>query len=174
MPSQGLRAFDSRGLLLDADGVVFPAGVMLNDYTALPVIHCADLPAVTPGRPVDHPLMRQALELVHRMRRQTLAQPMAVEQIHLTNRFTMVAQMDTDALFTFHPDRLKNKSPGSQAILTKLAAPPTKVASVNLQLERNVPVTFFDPPSPPETRRQTGARCRPPPRAARSPATRGT
>ncbi|MES2465795.1 MAG: FtsQ-type POTRA domain-containing protein [Verrucomicrobiota bacterium] len=144
--AQGLRAFDSRGLLLDAEGVVFPAGVMLNEYTALPVIHCADLSAVTPGRQVEYPLIRQALQLVQLIGLQTWPQPMAVEQIHLTNRFTMVAQMDTDALFTFQPEKLERQLTRLHAILTKVGPSRNRVASVNLQLERNVPVTFFDPP----------------------------
>ena len=144
--AQGLRAFDSRGLLLDAEGVVFPAGVMLNEYTALPVIHCADLSAVTPGRQVEYPLIRQALQLVQLIALQTWPQPMAVEQIHLTNRFTMVAQMDTDALFTFQPDQLERQLTRLHAILAKVGSSRNRVASVNLQLERNVPVTFFDPP----------------------------
>ena len=119
---------------------------MLDEYTALPVIHCADLSAVTPGRQVEYPLIRQALQLVQLIGLQTWPQPMAVEQIHLTNRFTMVAQMDTDALFTFQPDKLERQLNRLHAILTKVGDSRNRVASVNLQLERNVPVTFFDPP----------------------------
>ncbi len=141
----GLRAFDSRGLLLDAEGVVFPAGLMLNEYTALPVIHCADLGSVTPGQLVASPLVRPALDLVQRMRRQAWSQPMALEQVHVTNRFTMVAQMDNDALFTFKPEQLGPQMARLEAILKKVGASGSRVASVNLQLERNVPVTFFDP-----------------------------
>lgn len=141
----GLRAFDSRGLLLDADGVVFPAGMMLNEYTALPVIHCADLAAVTPGQLVASPLVPQALELVQRMRRQPWGEPMVLEQVHVTNRFTMVAQMDNDALFTFRPEQLGPQLARLEAILKKVGPAGARVASVNLQLERNVPVTFFDP-----------------------------
>lgn len=142
---QGLRPYDSRGLLLDAAGVVFPAGVMLNEYTALPVIHCADLSAVTNGRPVESPLVNQALELVQLMQRQPWACPMVVEQVHLTNRFTMVVQMDNDALFTFHPQQLEKQIARLDSILHKVGTAGPRVASVNLQLERNVPVTFFDP-----------------------------
>ncbi len=145
---QGLRAYDSRGLLLDAEGVVFPAGVMLNEYTSLPVIHCADLSAVTLGRPVENPLVRRALELVHLMGRHPWPQPMVVEQIHLTNQFTMVAQMDTDALFTFDPDDLEKQIARLDAIFHKVGTGGSRIASVNLQLERNVPVTFFDAAPP--------------------------
>ena len=145
---QGLRAYDSRGLLLDAEGVVFPAGVMLNEYAALPVIYCADLSAVTPGRPVEYALVRQALDLIQQMRRRTWPQPMVVEQIHLFNRFTIIAQMDNDAIFTFHPDDLEKQLARLHAILTKVGRSSTRVATVNLQLERNIPVTFFEPPTP--------------------------
>ena len=141
---QGLRALDSRGLLLDADGVVFPAGVMLNEYTTLPIIHCADLSSVTNGRPVENLLVRQALTLVQLMRRQEWSHPMVVEQIHLTNRYTMKVQMDTDALFTFQPTDLEKQIARLDAILRKVGNTGAKVAGVNLQLERNVPVTFFN------------------------------
>ena len=144
---QGLRALDSRGLLLDSEGVVFPAGVMLNDYTILPVIHCADLSSVTNGRPVENPLVRQALTLVQLMQRQSWAQPMVVEQVHLTNRYTMVVQMDTAALFPFHPEALEQQIARLDAILHKVGTAGAKIASVNLQLERNVPVTFFEAPA---------------------------
>lgn len=166
---QGLRAFDHRGLLLDAEGVVFPAGVMLNEYTSLPVIHSADLAAVTPGRVVEYPLVRHALELVQLMRQQNWSSPMAVEQVHLTNRFTLVAQMDTDALITFRPENPGKQIARLHAILNKIGRSGAKIASVNLQLERNVPVTFFDVPPvlgqkspvkagpPSNTSRRTGA-----------------
>ena len=143
---QGLRALDSRGLLLDAEGVVFPAGVMLNEYTTLPVIHCEDLSSVTNGRPVENTLVQQALALVQLMRRQVWSQPMVVEQIHLFNRYTMVVQMDTDSLFTFQPEHLEKQIARLDAILRKVGNGGSRVASVNLQLERNVPVTFFTAP----------------------------
>ncbi len=142
--TQGIVPLDSRGLLVDSTGVVFPAGVMLNEYTSLPVIHCADLSAVVSGRALENPLVTQALELIDLMRRQAWSQPMTVEKIHLINRFTMVAQMDTDALITFAPDDLPKQILRLDAILRKVGAAGAKVASVNLQLERNVPVTFFD------------------------------
>lgn len=170
---QGLRAFDSRGLLLDAEGVAFPAGVMLNEYTSLPVIHCADLSAVMPGRPVEYPLVRQALELVQQMRRHRWPQPMVIEQVHLTNRFTMVAQMDTDALFTFHPDHLEKQLARLQAILNKVGHSNSRVASVNLQLERNVPVTFFDAP-PAANLKAASKSAAPAQRRAAVPVRRGT
>lgn len=143
---QGLEALSARGLLLDAGGVPFPAEVMLNEYTTLPVIHCPDLSAVSPGRRVDSPQLLQALELVHRMRQQVWPKPMVLEQIHLMNRFTMVAQMDNDALFTFRPEDLEKQIARLRAILTMVASSPSRVTSVNLQLERNVPVRFFEAP----------------------------
>ena len=95
-----------------------------------------------------HALVRQALELIQQMRGRTWPQPMVVEQIHLFNRFTIIAQMDNDAIFTFHPDELDKQLSRLHAILTKVGPSSSRVATVNLQLERNIPVTFFEPPTP--------------------------
>lgn len=165
---QGLYAKKSSGLLLDASGVVFPAGVILNEYMNLPEIHCADLSAVTPGRKVDYALVNQALDLVRLIQEQPWPQPMVIEKVHIMNQFTMVAQMDTDALFTFQPQGLEKQIARLKAILTKVSKSPTRVASVNLQLERNVPVTFFE--APPATALKPSARPTPAPSRRSSPA----
>ena len=165
---QKLLPFDSRGLLLDAEGIVFPAGLMLNDFMSLPVIHWEDLPSVTPGRKAEY-LIVQALELVRLMSRQTWTQSIGVQHIHLINRFTMIAQMNNDALVTFHPDGLEKQLARLQSIFNKVGPTNSKIASVNLQLERNIPVKFFDAPKPPAAK--PGTRSKPAPTGARRPST---
>ena len=169
---QKLRPFDSRGLLLDAEGIVFPAGLMLNDYMSLPVIHWEDLPSVTPGQKSE-PLIIKALELVGLMTRGAWMQSMGAQHIHIYNRFTLIAQMNNDALVTFHPDELEKQLARLQAILSKVGPSNRKIASVNLQLERNVPVTFFDVPQSPASK--PAVRSKPSnPGARRPPAARRT
>ena len=168
---QKLRPFDSRGLLLDAEGIVFPAGLMLNDYMALPVIHWEDLASVTPGRKTEF-LILQALELVRLMTRQSWNQFTGAQHIHIINGFTLIAQLNNDALVTFHPDGLEKQLARLDAILHKVGPTNRKVASVNLQLERNVPVTFFDVPEPRTAK--PPARSKPASPGARRPATPAT
>lgn len=141
---QGLRPFDGRGLLLDRDGVAFPCGIVLEEYSTLPVIYCTDVSGVIPGRQVPGETVRTALDLAQRMRRRNWSPPMGLEQIHILNEFTLVAQMDTDALFTFRPSDLDRQLARLDAILQKTGAAGRRVASVNLQLHKNVPVTFRD------------------------------
>ncbi|MES2705327.1 MAG: FtsQ-type POTRA domain-containing protein [Verrucomicrobiota bacterium] len=139
---QNLRPFDGRGLLLDSDGVAFPCGIVLEEYSTLPVIYCPDVSSVTPGRRVPLAMVKTALDLAQRIRRKNWATPMGLEQIHIINDFTLVTQMDTDALFTFLPADLDRQLARLDAILQKTGAAGRRVASVNLQLNRNVPVTF--------------------------------
>ena len=120
---------------------------MLNEYMALPVIHWEDLASVTPGRKTEF-LILQALELVRLMTRQSWNQFTGAQHIHIINGFTLIAQLNNDALVTFHPDGLEKQLARLDAILHKVGPTNRKVASVNLQLERNVPVTFFDVPEP--------------------------
>lgn len=170
---QGLEAFSAGGLLLDAEGVAFPAEVMLNEYTTLPVIRCKEMPAVTRGRRVDSTLVLQALELVRLMRQQVWPKPMGLERIHVLNRFTLVAQMDNDALFTFRPVDLEKQMARLQAILVKVASSPNRVTSVNLQLERNVPVRFAEAPLP-VVQKASGKSLKPAPGARRPASRQGT
>lgn len=139
---QGLRAFDSRGLMLDSEGVAFPCGLVREDYGSLPVINCPDVSAVTPGRQVPLEVVVRALDLAQRLRRKTWSSPMALEQINIENDFTLVAQMNTDAVLTFLPTGLDRQLARLDAILQKTAAAGRRVATVNLQLDRNVPVTL--------------------------------
>lgn len=142
--SQNIRAMSSKGLLVDQDGVVFPCGQVLKSYSILPVIHCANLSAVTAGRQVAIPAVRSALDLARRMARRTWPVPMALEQVHIVGEYTLVAQMDTDALFTFLPENLDRQLARLDAILEKSRSSGRRVASVNLQLDRNIPVRFMD------------------------------
>lgn len=141
---QGLRAFDSRGLMLDAEGVAFPCGLVREDYGNLPVINCPDASAITPGRQVPQEVVRHALDLAQRLRRKNWSSPMALEQINIENDFTLVAQMNTDAVLTFLPTGLDRQLARLDAILLKTASAGRRVATVNLQLSRNVPVTLQD------------------------------
>jgi hypothetical protein len=116
----------------------------------------------------------QALELVKLMRRQAWPKPMVLEQIHVMNRFTMVAQMDNDALFTFRPEELEKQIARLRAILVKVASSPNRVTSVNLQLERNVPVRFFESPAPAVQKASSKSKPSPNSRRSGSPPRHGT
>lgn len=143
-PQPGIRSHDSRGILLDAEGVAFPCEVLLNEYMSLPVINAAELTGVTGGRPVDFPLVHRALELLRSIHEGIWPEPVRVEQIHLTNRFSLVVQTDQDALFTFHPENLERQLARLRAILESTRRVGRHVASVNLQVQRNIPVTFLE------------------------------
>lgn len=141
---QGIHPHNSRGLLLDENGVAFLCETVLNEYTSLPVIMVPDLGAVTPGRRVEEGNVERALELAKAMRGHKWQQPMRLEQVHVTNRFTLMAQMDTDAIFTFRPEHIDTQLEKLDAILRDVEKKGRKVGSVNLQLARNIPVTLSD------------------------------
>jgi hypothetical protein len=141
--------------MLDSEGVAFPCGVVLQEYGSLPVINCNDVSGVIPGRRVPLETVRQSLDLAQLIKRKNWSSPMALEQINIENDFTLVAQMNSDAVLTFRPTDLERQLARLDAILQKTAAAGRRVATVNLQLNRNVPVTLQEAetaaaaPSPP-------------------------
>ncbi len=131
-------------LFVDRDGVAFKCEELLREYMALPVIDAADQPVITLGQPVDAAPIMAALALLEQMRTREWSVPCSVERIEIPNAWTLVAEMESGPAFTFHPDRMTQQLERLEFILARTHTAGRSVRTVNLQMERNVPVTFYD------------------------------
>ncbi len=131
-------------LFVDRDGVAFKCEELLREYMALPVIDAADQPVITLGQPVDAAPILAALALLEQMRTREWSVPCSVERIEIPNAWTLVAGMESGSEFTFHPDKLAKQMERLEFILARTHTAGKSVRTVNLQMQRNVPVTFYD------------------------------
>ncbi len=131
-------------LFVDRDGVAFKCEELLREYMALPVLDAAEQPVVTLGQPVDSAPITAALALVEQMRIREWSVLCSVSRIDIPNAWTLVAEMESGPVFTFHPDQLPKQLDRLEFILAKTRAAGRSVQTVNLQMQRNVPVRFFD------------------------------
>ena len=131
-------------LFVDRDGVAFKCEELLREYMALPVIDAADQPLITLGQPVDAAPITAALALLEQMRTREWSVPCSVERIEIPNAWTLVAGMESGAVFTFNPDGMPRQLERLEFILAKTHTAGRSVRTVNLQMQRNVPVTFYD------------------------------
>jgi cell division protein FtsQ len=131
------------GFFVDREGVAFKCEELLREYVSLPVINAADQAVITAGREVPEPGVKVALALLERFRARSWAAPCTVRGIEILNEWTISVTMETGAQFVFHPQGLDRQLDRLSYILEKCRGAGQKVASVNLQLERNVPVRFF-------------------------------
>jgi hypothetical protein len=133
-------------LFVDREGVVFKCEELLREYMALPVINAVDQPVITLGREINTVTMTAALALLEEIRSREWSVPCSVNRIDITNPWTLAAEMESGAVFTFRPEGLRRQLERLEFILAKSRAHPRQpgVASVNLQMQRNVPVTFYE------------------------------
>jgi len=131
-------------LFVDKEGVVFKCEEALREYIMLPVINAVDQPVITLGREINTTAMKAALTLLEEMRAREWSVPCSVSRIDIPNAWTLAAEMESGAIYTFHPERLGQQFDRLEFILAKTRAARKSVASVNLQMQRNVPVRFFD------------------------------
>lgn len=131
-------------LFVDRDGVAFKCEELLREYMTLPVIDAADQPVVTLGQPVDSAPIATALALLEEMRSREWSVPCSVSRIDIPNAWTLVAEMESGPVFTFHPEQIPRQLDRLEFILAKTRAAGRSVQTVNLQMQRNVPVRFFD------------------------------
>jgi len=131
-------------LFVDRDGVAFKCEELLREYVALPVINAVDQSSVTVGREVPSPGVKTALTLLEAFRTRAWAAPCSVRGIEIINDWTISVETETGAQFVFHPQELESQLTRLAFILAKCRAAQKSVATVNLQLKRNVPVRFFE------------------------------
>lgn len=135
-------------LFVDRDGVAIKCDEVLREYLTLPVINAADQPVITLGREVASPALKEALALLEQIRTRDWSVPCSVSRIDIPNSWTLTAEMESGAIFTFRPGDLDRQMDRLEFILAKTRSAGRSVASINLQMQRNVPVRFFDEAAP--------------------------
>ncbi len=132
-----------RRLFLDRDGIVFKCEEHLAGYMNLPVINAPDEKVITAGREMTSASVKAALALLDRMNSREWPVVANVSAIEIVNAWTLQVRMDSDAAYTFYPVKQDAQLDRLAFILRTARESNLGVATVNLQMQRNVPVTFF-------------------------------
>lgn len=138
-PSSSERSF-----LIDARGIVLRSRVVLPEYYHLPIISGFETENLVPGKRVPALEMQAALELVRLNADNTRFQ---ARNIDLAKGYCLVVTDQRHAKITFGLDRIENQLARLNRYLDRAAEEHREIQTVNLIVERNVPVTFFDPES---------------------------
>ena len=131
-----------RSFLIDARGIVLRSRVLLPEYFHLPIISGFETENLVPGKRVNVLEMRSALELIRLNAESTRFQ---VCNIDLSKGYCLVVTDQRHAKITFGLDRLDNQLTRLYRCLDRAAADHKELQTVNLIVERNIPVTFYDP-----------------------------
>ncbi len=138
-----------KSFLIDARGIVMRSKTVLADYLHLPVISGIAIENMAPGQRVQSFEMQSALELV---RLNVDSTGFQARNIDLSKGYCLVVTDRTRAKITFGLDRVDLQLDRLNRLLEHFQSSHRELQTVNLLVERNVPVTFVDPDAtPPES-----------------------
>jgi cell division septal protein FtsQ len=128
--------------LIDASGTVMRTRTILPEYYHMPIISGVDTGNLVPGQRVNSFEMQSAIELVHLNSDSTRFQ---VRNIDLAKGYCLVVTDQKRAHITFGLDRIEAQLSRLNRLLDVIEPTGKEIQTVNLLVERNVPVTFYDP-----------------------------
>jgi cell division protein FtsQ len=140
-----------KAFLIDARGVVMRTKTILPEFLHLPIISGVEVENLAPGQKVRTFEMQSALELVRLNADSTRFQ---VRNIDVAKGYCLVVTDQKRAQITFGLDRVDQQLERLNRLLDHLEPEHREIQTVNLLVERNVPVTFapeepveLEPPS---------------------------
>lgn len=131
---------DDRTHLLDARGLVFQPKRALPEYDPLPVISGVELGDLAPGKPIRKSELLAALELLRRSRES--GGETQILSIDVSRGYCIVATDQRHAKLTFGLDDIPGQLETLALIRRTAAQRLDEIATVNLMVQRNVPVTL--------------------------------
>jgi hypothetical protein len=133
-------------LLVDTRGFVMRTRKVLPEHLALPRIIGVVMEDVAPGQKLPTAEALAALELIKLSVEDLRWQPRVVD---VSKGYCLVVSDDRRAKVTFGFDNIEGQLGRLRQLLDYVEPQNRELQSVNLMLERNIPVVFAPPPAPP-------------------------
>ncbi len=173
--------------LIDARGVLMKEKKLLPEYLGLPLISGCTIESLEAGKVVESYEARAALELLRVSSKSFLQTRFQIRQIDLSKGYCLAVTDKNHVRVAFGFDNLDTQLQRLEQFLVYADNSKQELATVNLLVQRNIPVTFgkpsadvindtIDPNEQPKALKPTAAT--PPPRfgtfSARAPSDTGT
>lgn len=131
--------------LVDARGVLMKQKKLLPEYLGLPLILGCSSEALEPGKVVESIEAKRALELLRLSTRSFLQMRFQIREIDLSKGYCLLVTDKNHARVTFGFDDLPNQLRRLEQFLVYCDDTKQELGTVNLLVQRNIPVTFAEP-----------------------------
>lgn len=137
---------DPGAFLIDHNGVLMRVKTQVPDFYHLPVICGLDVENYEEGETIDLPEIKAALELI----RVTGENPARyqVRSIDVSLGYCLVVTDERHAKITFPLDDIASQLDRLAVLYANVDENHQEIQTVNLLVQRNIPVTFVPPPDP--------------------------
>jgi cell division protein FtsQ len=133
--------------LIDARGVLMKQKKLLPEYLGLPLITGCSGESLEPGKAVGSFEAKAALELLRLSTRSFMQTRFQIREIDLSKGYCLIVSDKTHARVTFGFDNLEQQVMRLEQFLVWADDAHREIETVNLLVQRNVPVTFMKPAS---------------------------
>lgn len=131
--------------LIDAGGVLMKEKKLLPEYLGLPLITGCTGEMLVAGRTVESPEAKAALELLRLSTRSFMQTRFQIREIDLSKGYCLLITDKNHTQVTFGFDNLETQLQRLEQFLVYSDDSKQELATVNLLVQRNVPVTFAKP-----------------------------
>jgi len=142
-PPQGIRARSrDRGLLIDELGTVFRCLGGTSEADALPVIDAYRIARPVEGGIVESREVHAALALIDRSDRLFDGRGLDIEEVRVKNEWSLECLYRDGMTVTFDRHQVERGLDDLSLIVDKIRTTPLQIATVNVAVRKNIPVTF--------------------------------
>ena len=131
--------------LIDARGVLMKEKRLLSEYLGLPVILGCDTESLDAGKTVESLETRAALELLRLSSRSFMQTRFQIREIDVSKGYCLVVTDKNHSKVTFGFDNLDTQLQRLEQFLIYSDDAHREIATVNLLVQRNIPVTWAKP-----------------------------
>jgi hypothetical protein len=133
--------------LVDARGVLMKEKKLLPEYLGLPLILGCASESLGAGKIVESPEAKAALELLRLSTRSFMQTRFQIREIDVSKGYCLVVTDKNHSRVTFGFDNLDTQLQRLEQFLIYSDDAHRELATVNLLVQRNIPVTFGKPPT---------------------------
>ncbi len=145
--ARGIEAFSEKeGWLIGEKGGLVKCELVTARLAALPVIRVEDVYVSEGGAMMDSELVQAALKLMEASRSSLKGEGLEIIEVMAKNTYSLRALYNNRMEVTFGLSNLESALNDLRTILERSRADGKLLATVNLRVRRNIPVTFYQPP----------------------------
>jgi hypothetical protein len=133
--------------LVDARGVLMKQKKLLPEYLGLPLILGCSSESLEAGKIVESPEAKTALELLRLSARSFLQMRFQIREIDVSKGYCLLVTDKNRARVTFGFNDLPTQLRRLEQFLGYCDDSKQELGTVNLLVQRNIPVTFAEPPA---------------------------
>src|SRR6202011_6072676 len=128
--------------LVDARGVLMKEKKLLPEYLGLPLILGCASESLEAGKTVQSPEAKSALDLLRLSTRSFMQTRFQIREIDVSKGYCLVVSDKNHSRVTFGFDNLESQLQRLEQFLVYADDSKRELATVNLLVQRNIPVTF--------------------------------